>query len=85
MVAAIREVEQIMGDGRKLPAACEAKNIPIARKSLVAARSIRAGETYTADNLTSKRPGDGLSPMRYWDLLGQVARRDHEDDEVIHE
>ena len=85
MVTAIREVEQIMGDGHKLPAACEAKNIPIARKSLVAARAIKVGEPYSADNLTSKRPGDGLSPMRYWELLGQPARRDYEADEVIRE
>lgn len=85
MVTAIREVEQMLGDGRKRPADCELKNIPIARKSLVAATDIRAGEVFSVENLTTKRPGDGLSPLRYWELLGQAAPRDYEADEVIRE
>ena len=66
MVRAIRNIEQAMGDGIKRPSPSEAKNKPIARKSLVAARSIKAGERFTPENLTAKRPGTGVSPMR-WD------------------
>ena len=85
MVSGIREVERMLGDGRKRPAACEIKNIPIARKSLVAACDIKAGEPFSVENLTTKRPGDGFSPLRYWELLGQAASRDFEADEVIRE
>jgi len=83
MVEGIRQVEQALGDGVKRVAASEAKNRAVARKSLVAARSIRAGEPFTADNLTSKRPGDGLAPIHFWDLLGRPARRDYAADAPI--
>lgn len=83
MVAGIREVQQALGDGRKRVAPSEAKNRPVARKSLVAARPIRAGVAFSADNLTAKRPGDGLSPIHYWALLGRPARRDYAADEAI--
>lgn len=83
MVRAIREVELALGDGRKLPAACEVKNMAVARKSLVAAAPLQAGETFHEANLTTKRPGTGRSPMLYWDLLGQQALRDYAEDEVI--
>ncbi len=83
MVRAIREVERALGSARKLVAASEVKNQAIARKSLVAAARIRAGEPFTTENLTSKRPGNGISPMCYWQLLGRCASRDYEYDELI--
>jgi len=83
MVTGIREVELSLGDGLKLPAASEVKNRPIARKSLVAAQAIRQGDTFTEHNLTSKRPGHGISPLYYWDYLGRQAGRDYQADELI--
>ncbi len=83
MVIAIRQVAQAIGSAVKAPAPSEIRNMPIARKSLVARRAIRAGEILAADMLTSKRPGDGLSPMQLWDLLGRPATRDYEADEQI--
>ena len=83
MVAAIRNIEQALGDGVKRPSASEALNKPVARKSLVAARDIRAGETFSAANLTAKRPGTGVSPMRWDEVIGRKARRDFAADELI--
>ncbi len=83
MVAAIRNIEQAMGDGIKRPSASEAKNKPIARKSLVAACAIRAGECFNETNLAVKRPGTGLSPMRWDEVLGRKAPRDFAPDELI--
>lgn len=83
MVDAVRHVEAALGDGRKHVTASEAPNKPIARKSIVAARAIAKGEVFTADNLTTKRPGDGVSPMRWYEVLGQTARRDFAEDEKI--
>lgn len=83
MVRAIRHIEQALGDGIKRPSPSEAKNRPIARKSLVAARPIRAGESFTPENVTAKRPGTGLSPMRWDEVMGRVARRDYTVDELI--
>ncbi|MFZ3218899.1 MAG: N-acetylneuraminate synthase [Rhodoferax sp.] len=83
MVAAIRNVELAMGDGLKRPSPSEAKNIAIARKSLVAACPIRVGERFTQANLAVKRPGTGLSPMRLNEVLGRVASRDFQPDELI--
>ena len=83
MVQAVRHVEAAIGDGRKHVTTSEAPNKPIARKSIVAARAIRAGEVFTADNLTTKRPGDGISPMRWYEVLGQTAKRDFAEDEKI--
>lgn len=73
MVLAIRTVEQSLGDGVKVPQPSELKNRTIARKSLVAAKDIAAGEPYTLENMTTKRPEGGLPPMDYWDMLGQAA------------
>ena len=64
-----------------MPSSSEKKNIAAARKSLVAACRIQKGELFTSENITAKRPGDGLSPMRYHEILGQVADRDYEEDE----
>ncbi len=83
MVTAIRNIELALGDGVKRPSASEVKNIPIARKSLVAAGPIRAGEPFTRANLAVKRPGTGVSPMRMDGVLGRVARRDFQTDELI--
>lgn len=83
MVAAIRDVESAIGDGVKQANQAEIENLPVARRSLVAARAISAGEPLGADLLTAKRPGTGLSPMQYWDLLGQPATRDFAVDEAI--
>lgn len=83
MVSSIRNVEQALGSPVKAPAASESGNRPIARRSVVAARAIRRGETLSADMLTSKRPGHGISPMHLWSLLGRPAGRDYEPDDAI--
>lgn len=83
MVRAIRHIELALGDGIKRPSPSEAKNRSIARKSLVAARPIRAGEPFTPENVTAKRPGTGLSPMRWDEVMGRFAGRDYTDDELI--
>ena len=83
MVRAIRNIEKALGTGEKHVTPSEAKNRPIARKSIVAKRAIKKGEVFTAENLTTKRPGDGISPMRWYDVLGKEASRDFADDEKI--
>lgn len=83
MVRAIRNIELALGDGIKRPSPSEIKNKPIARKSLVAARAIRAGEPFTQENVTAKRPGTGISPMRWDDVIGKAARRDFAVDELL--
>lgn len=83
MVDAIRNVELALGDGVKRPSASELKNRPIARKSLVALGAIRAGEAFTADNVGAKRPGTGISPMRWDEVMGRTAPRDFSIDEPI--
>ncbi|ALP52653.1 N-acetylneuraminate synthase [Candidatus Tenderia electrophaga] len=83
LVSAVRDVSRALGDPVKTPGAVELKNAAVVRKSLVAAAPIRAGESFNKDNLTVKRPGNGRSPMDYWDLLGQSADKDYGADEVI--
>ena len=83
MVQAVRHVEAALGDGHKHLTASEAPNKAIARKSIVAARPIKAGEVFTAENLLTKRPGDGISPMLWYTVLGQTAKRDFAEDEKI--
>ncbi len=83
MVQAIRTVEQVMGGGIKIPIPSELKNRPIARKSLVAAKNIKQGEEFTEVNIAIKRPGTGVSPMTYWEVLGTVAKSDILQDSVI--
>ena len=85
MVQGIRCTEQAMGDGIKRPSPSERKNIAIARKSLVAKCSIRKGEAFTAANLTAKRPGTGISPLRYFEYMGKCAARDYMEDDLIGE
>lgn len=83
MVSAIRNIEQALGDGIKRPSASEAKNRPIVRKSLVAAKVIRRGEIFSSENLTTKRPGSGISPMRWDEVIGRPAWCDFAKDELI--
>ncbi len=83
MVDAIRNVEVALGDGVKRPSASELKNKPIARKSLVAVKTIRAGETFSAENIGTKRPGNGISPMRWDEVIGRPAPRNFAIDELI--
>lgn len=83
MVRAIRHVEKAMGSGVKEPSVSERKNMPIARKSIVAARDIRRGEILTEENITVKRPGSGVSPMKWFEVLGTPAVRDFGEDELI--
>lgn len=83
MVVAIRNIEVALGDGIKRPTPSEAKNIPIARKSIVARKAIQAGEMFKIENLTAKRPGTGISPMYFDEVLGKKARRNFAEDELI--
>ena len=84
MVSAIRNVEKAVGgDGTKHVSESEKKNIAIARKSIVAACDIKAGEVFTEENLTVKRPGNGISPMRWEEVFGQKAKRNFSEDELI--
>jgi len=83
MVQGIRNIEKALGDGIKRPSPSELKNKPIARKSLVAARPIRAGEAFSEDNLMAKRPGTGISPMQWDEVIGRTAPRDFSEDELI--
>ncbi|MDP2820552.1 MAG: N-acetylneuraminate synthase [Polaromonas sp.] len=83
MVAAIRNIEIALGDGIKRLTPSEARNKPVARKSLVASQAIKAGEVFSAQNITTKRPGTGVSPMRWDEVLGNVAPRDFVADELI--
>ena len=84
MVSAIRNIEKaVSGDGSKHVSESEKNNIAVARKSIVAARDIRCGEVFTEENLTAKRPGNGISPMRWEEVLGQPAKRAFNEDEQI--
>lgn len=83
MVRAIRNIEKTLGDGRKHVTDSERPNMTVARKSIVAARKISAGEILTEDNITVKRPGNGISPMRWDEVIGTKAIRDFEYDELI--
>ena len=83
MVASIRHIEQSLGNGIKTLSDSEAENINIARKSVVASRSIKRGERFTTENLTLKRPGSGISPLEWDSLIGKKAIRDFNEDELI--
>lgn len=83
MVNNIREAEAALGDGIKRLMPCEEANAKLMRKSLMASRIIRKGETITVENLTAKRPGWGRSPMDYYAVLGTVAARDYDADEMV--
>ncbi len=83
MVDAIRNIEQALGDGHKHVSDSERPNIIVARKSIVAARDIKKGEILTDDNITVKRPGNGVSPMLWDEVIGTAAKRDFAYDELI--
>ena len=84
LVSNVRALEAALGSGDKRPQPSELANRDIARRSLVALRPIKAGEAFGEDNVGAKRPGTGLSPMRYWQVLGQRAPRDFDADELIY-
>lgn len=83
MVEAVRHIEAAGGDGKKLPSISEKKNITAARKSIVAKTGIQKGELLTEENLTVKRPGNGISPMKWFDVVGTKAKKDYDEDELI--
>lgn len=83
MVAAIRNIDVALGDGIKRPTLSEFRNKSFARKSIVASQAIKAGETFSASNITTKRPGTGISPMFWDEILGRPAPRDFIADELI--
>jgi N,N'-diacetyllegionaminate synthase len=85
LVRAIRDVESALGEGRKRPSAVEVENAKVARKSLVAARDIVAGEEFTPENVTAKRPGTGMSPLRWDGVIGTLASRAYSRDELLEE
>ena len=83
MIAGIRKVEKSLGDGVKKVTKSEKKNIPIARKSIVAKVDIKKGEKFTEKNLCTKRPGNGISPMRFNEVIGKIAYKNFNQDELI--
>lgn len=83
MVASIRNIEMAIGTGRKEPSLSEITNKSIVRKSIVACCDIKKGELFTTENLTTKRPGNGISPMKWYDVVGKIACRNFKEDELI--
>lgn len=83
LVRQIREIEQIKGSFDKKPTESELKNIDVVRKSIVASKDISKGEIFTEENITTKRPGNGISPMRWNEVIGRKALRSFVEDEII--
>lgn len=83
LVAAVRRVETALGSGAKIATSAERPNIAVARKSIVASRAIATGEVFCEENITVKRPGNGISPMQWFDVLGKKAPRSFSPDELI--
>ncbi len=83
MIQSIRNIEMALGHGIKRPSPSEAANLAVARKSIIAARPIGTGEIFTEKNLTIKRPGNGISPMRWYEMLGKKSNRAYAEDELI--
>ncbi len=83
LVRSVREVEAALGSTKKAPTKSEKKNLQIARKSIVALRDIRRGERFTEENLGCKRPGSGVSPIKYWQLIGKYAHKNYRYDELV--
>lgn len=83
MIISIRNIEKALGDGEKKPSNSERKNISVARKSIVAKKAIRKGEQFTEENLAVKRPGTGINPMRWNEIVGLYAKKDYVEDEQI--
>jgi N,N'-diacetyllegionaminate synthase len=83
MVQGIRRVSDALGSGIKRPSKSEEKNMTVARKSIVASRPIKLGEIFSVDNLMIKRPGSGISPMRWDEMIGRLAQKDYQSDDFI--
>ena len=83
MVSAIRNIESALGDGVKRVSKSEKPNMEIARKSIVASTAIKAGDIFNADNLAIKRPGNGISPMNWYEMIGKVATKNYHPDDLI--
>ena len=83
MVRAIRNIEQALGSSIKKPSKSETPNKTIARKSIVAKTAIKKGEVLREENLAIKRPGNGISPMRWNEIVGTAAQQDYKEDELI--
>lgn len=83
MVASIRNIEKALGDGKKHVSSSEGKNMVVVRKSIVAACTIKKGDIFTESNLAVKRPGTGISPMKWPEVIGKVATRDYSEDDLI--
>jgi N,N'-diacetyllegionaminate synthase len=83
LVTQIRNIEKSLGRFEKIPSDREAENIKVARKSIVAKTSIKEGEVFTIDNLTTKRPGTGISPMKWHSVLGTKAQKNYQEDDLI--
>ena len=85
MVQGIRNIELVLGDGLKGPRPSEVGNKLVARKSLVAEKVITKGATFSKNNLSIKRPGSGMNPIHYWQLLGKEAKKNYQIGELIDE
>lgn len=83
MVKAIRNIETALGNGEKQPSESEKKNRVVARKSIVAKKDIKKGDIFTEENITTKRPGNGISPMEWFKVLGRIAEKNFQKDELI--
>ena len=83
MVSAIRNIEKAMGSGVKKPSHSETNNIVVVRKSIIAKKDIKKGEKFSEENLTVKRPGSGISPMEWDNVIGQVSNHDYNMDDLI--
>ena len=83
MVQSIRNIEKALGSGIKKPSPSELKNKPIARKSLIAIKEIKKGEFFSEENIGIKRPGNGISPMRWDEVVGSVANKEFSADDLI--
>ena len=83
MVSSIRNIEIALGDGIKKPSKSEQKNIVVARKSIVAIENIKKGDVFSVENISVKRPGNGISAMRWQEVVGTTAVRDFKEDELI--
>lgn len=83
MVHGIRDIEKALGKKEKIPTQSELKNRDIARKSIVAQVNIKSGDVFTVQNITTKRPGNGISPMKWYEVLGTKAQRDYSAGDLI--
>ncbi len=83
MVKAIRNIESALGNEEKKPSESEKKNILVARKSIVAKKDIKKGDILSEENITTKRPGNGISPMEWFKIIGMKAAKDFQKDELI--